>query len=55
VVSAATSLDQIIGCDSVFVMIGSDAATAGNDLLARLTNPLPALQTDPPHHAFDTR
>lgn len=46
---------QIVGCDSIFVLIGSDAAPAAGDLLSRLTNPLPALQTDRPHHAFDTR
>jgi thioredoxin reductase/NAD-dependent dihydropyrimidine dehydrogenase PreA subunit len=52
---ATPSGTHIVGCDSIFVMIGSDAAPAAGDLLSRLTNPLPTLQTDRPHHAFDTR
>jgi thioredoxin reductase len=46
---------RAVGCDSLFVMIGSEAAAAGDDLLSVLTQPLRALQTEPPHHAFDTR
>ena len=44
-----------VGCDSLFVMIGAEAAPAGTDLLSRLTHALQARETDPPHHAFDTR
>ncbi len=44
-----------VPCDSLFVMIGSEAAPDGSDLLSRLTPTLRARQTDPPHHAFDTR
>jgi hypothetical protein len=44
-----------VGCDSLFVMIGSETAPAGDDLLSRLTKDLRAAQTDRPHHAFDTR
>ncbi len=50
---------QDVGCDALFVLIGAEpgaepATGAGTSLLSRLIRPVPASETDPQHHTFES-